>query len=155
MSDPTPLYTAAQTRQFDSLAIAAGISAGTLMARAGAAAFAVLRARWPQARRIAVMCGVGNNAGDGFVLARLARTAGCDVVVLHVGDVSVLQGDALQALNDYRAAGGVSQAFDAVELATADVLVDALFGTGLTREVSGAWRAAIEAMNADATPVLA
>ena len=155
MNDPTPLYSAAQTRQFDSLAIAAGISGGTLMARAGAAAFAALRARWPQARRITVVCGVGNNAGDGFVLARLARAAGCEVSMLHVGDVSVLQSDALQALNDYRAAGGVSQAFDAVELATADVLVDALFGTGLTREVSGAWRAAIEAMNADATPVLA
>jgi NAD(P)H-hydrate epimerase len=155
MNDPIPLYSAAQTRQFDSLAIAAGISGGTLMARAGAAAFAALRARWPQARRIAVLCGVGNNAGDGFVLARLARAAGCEVSVLQVGDVSVIRGDALQALNDYRGAGGVARDFSAAELATADVLVDALFGTGLTREVSGEWRAAIEAMNALALPVLA
>ena len=155
MSDPIPLYSAAQARQFDSFAIGSGIAGGTLMARAGAAAFAALRARWPQARRIMVLCGVGNNAGDGFVLARLARAAGCDVRVLHLGDVGVLRGDALQALNDYRAAGGVSQGFVAAELAAADVLVDALFGTGLTREVSGEWRAAIEAMNAAAPPVLA
>ncbi len=155
MSDPIPLYSAAQARQFDSLAIMAGLSGGTLMARAGAAAFAALRARWPQARRIVVLCGVGNNAGDGFVLARLARAAGCEVSVLQVGDVSVIHGDALQALNDYRAAGGVSQDFVAADLASADVLVDALFGTGLTREVSGAWCGAIEAMNTAVPPVLA
>jgi ADP-dependent NAD(P)H-hydrate dehydratase / NAD(P)H-hydrate epimerase len=155
MSDPTPLYSAAQARQFDSLASAAGVAGGTLMARAGAAAFAALRARWPQARRIMVVCGVGNNAGDGFVLARLARAAGCDVSVLQVGDVSVLRGDALQALDEYRAAGGVPQDFNAADLETADVLVDALFGTGLTREVGGTWRAAIEAMNAATPPVLA
>lgn len=155
MSKPLPLYSVAQVRQLDSFAIASGISGSTLMVRAGAAAFAALRTRWPQARRIVVLCGVGNNAGDGFVLARLARAVGFEVSVLQVGDVSVVQGDALQALNDYRAAGGVSQGFVASEVAAADVLIDALFGTGLTREVSGEWRAAIEAMNAAALPVLA
>ncbi len=155
MSEPDPLYSAAQARQVDSLAIASGISGGTLMARAGATAFAVLRAHWPQARRIAVLCGVGSNAGDGLVLARLARVAGYDVSVLCVGDISVLRGDALQALNDYRAAGGVPQDFIEADLAAADVLVDALFGTGLTREVGGAWRASVEAINAAAAPVLA
>lgn len=155
MSEPTPLYSAAQTRQFEHLASAAGIAAGTLMARAGAAAFAVLRTRWPQARRIVVLCGVGNNAGDGFVLARLAQAAGCDVTVMQLGDASTLHGAALQALQDYRAAGGVSQDFSVADLATADVLVDALFGTGLSRDVGGAWRAAIEAINAAAKPVLA
>ncbi len=155
MSESIALYSAAQSRQFDSRAIAAGISGGTLMARAGAAAYSALHARWPQARRIAVLCGVGNNAGDGFVVARLARAAGCDVSVLQVGDASVMHGDALQALNDYRAAGGVTQGFVAADLAAADVLVDALFGTGLTRDISGAWRTAIEAVNAAARPVLA
>lgn len=155
MSDPLPLYSAAQTRQFDSLAIASGISGATLMARAGAAAFTALRAHWPTARRIVVVCGVGNNAGDGFVLARLARAAGCDVSVLQLGDGAALRGDALQARDDYHAAGGVSRDFSTAELATADVLVDAVFGTGLTREVSDEWRAAIAAMNALTVPVLA
>ena len=58
-----------------------GISGEALMSRAGAAAFAVLRQCWPKAERIAVLCGTGNNGGDGFVLARLAHEAGIEVRV--------------------------------------------------------------------------
>ncbi len=155
MSASQPIYSAAQTRQFDRLAIAAGVPGGSLMACAGAAAYSALRAHWPEARRIVVLCGVGNNAGDGFVLARLALAAGCQVSVLQLGDVAVIKGDALQALQAYHAAGGESRNYATADLPEADVLVDALFGIGLTRAVDGAWRAAIESINAASAPVLA
>ncbi|MCG6886268.1 MAG: bifunctional ADP-dependent NAD(P)H-hydrate dehydratase/NAD(P)H-hydrate epimerase, partial [Proteobacteria bacterium] len=93
---PTNLYRADQCRELDRRAIEKfGISASILMERAGAAAFNVLRETWPDARRIAVMCGVGNNAGDGYVIARLAHEQGLKVSVFQVGDADKLPGDAL------------------------------------------------------------
>ena len=84
---PADLYRAADVRQLDRVAIdECGIGGITLMERAGQAAFAVLKARWPQARRIAVVCGTGNNGGDGFVVARLAHADGLHVNVWLVGD---------------------------------------------------------------------
>ncbi|MBI5041250.1 MAG: bifunctional ADP-dependent NAD(P)H-hydrate dehydratase/NAD(P)H-hydrate epimerase, partial [Gammaproteobacteria bacterium] len=72
-----PLYRAAQLREFDRRAIQEqGIPGYTLMTRAATAALRELRARWPRVRRIRVVCGAGNNAGDGYVLARLAQAAG-------------------------------------------------------------------------------
>lgn len=64
------------------------------MSRAGEAACQLLGQRWPKARRIVVVCGGGNNGGDGYVVARLARQAGCDVRVLAVADPATLRGDA-------------------------------------------------------------
>src|SRR3989338_8382196 len=86
MTLPEALYTAAQVRELDRLAIEErGIAGATLMQRAGAAAFELLRVRWPRARRIAVVCGPGNNGGDGYVLARLAGEQGLAPVVLGAG----------------------------------------------------------------------
>ena len=156
---PTALYRAAQVRELDRIAIQeAGIPSSTLMERAGTAAFSALRAHWTARRRIAVVCGVGNNAGDGFVLARLAGQAGLQVAVYQVGDAERLKGDALAAAEAWRAAGGSIQTFAEGCLAGdcwADVVVDALFGTGLDREVEGSWRTAVEAMNGSGAPVLA
>jgi NAD(P)H-hydrate epimerase len=145
---PYALYRAAQVRELDRLAIEEqGIAGGELMARAGQAAFAVLCHRWPRARRVAVLCGIGNNGGDGFVVARLAQTAGYTVQVWQVGDGTRLKGDALAARQAMEAAGICAQPYDAADLSTAEVLVDALLGTGLSGEVSGEWRDAIEAIN--------
>ena len=81
---PFELYRAAQVRELDRIAIEdRGIPGYTLMNRAGAAAFDLLRQRWPRARRIVVVCGGGNNGGDGYVVARLARKAGLDVLLVH------------------------------------------------------------------------
>ena len=92
------LYRADQVRELDRIAIEQfGIPGFELMNRAGCVAFERLRSRWPDARRIAVLCGTGNNGGDGFVLARCVREAGMDVVVYQVGDAGRLSGDALQA----------------------------------------------------------
>jgi len=150
------LYRAAQVRALDRRAIDDhGIPGYTLMQRAGAAAFAELRARWPAARRIAVACGGGNNGGDGYVVARLAREAGLDVTLLQLGDPQRLHGDAATAAAAWRAAGGAVAPFAAAGLAGAEVIVDALLGTGLERPVEGAWAEAIEALNAASAPLLA
>lgn len=149
MSDlPVNLYRAAQVREFDRIAIEEyGIPGAALMERAGRAAFEVLRAHWPQARRIVVVCGTGNNGGDGFVVARLAKQAGLEVCVLQVGEEGALRGDARAAYQALRAADVEVTPFSAAWLKDAELIVDALFGIGLGREVTGAWRAAIEAIN--------
>lgn len=153
---PHSLYRAAQVRELDRIAIEEhGILGATLMARAGASAFSALRAQWPQVRRIVVVCGLGNNAGDGFVLTRLACEAGFEVKALQVGDRKRLRGDALGAHKAMLEAGGATQAFSREPLEDAEIIVDALFGTGLDREVIEEWREAIEAMNQSTVPVLA
>ena len=146
---PFELYRAAQVRELDRIAIQErGIPGYTLMSRAGEAAFQRLRQRWPNARRIAVICGGGNNGGDGYVVARLAHQAGLDVHVLTLADPETLRGDAQTAWRDAGAAAVSIQPFNAVALKGVDLLVDAILGTGLERPVSGTWREAIEALNA-------
>jgi NAD(P)H-hydrate epimerase len=150
---PHDLYRAAQVRELDRLAIEqCGIAGGMLMERAGAAAFALLRRCWPQVRRIGVVCGVGNNGGDGFVLARLAREAGLEVMLYQVGEAARLRGDALAAS---RAVGMAAQPLVAGALRHCDVVVDALLGTGLSGEVRDEWHRAIAAINDSGRPVLA
>ncbi|HRD65258.1 MAG TPA: NAD(P)H-hydrate dehydratase [Candidatus Competibacter sp.] len=153
---PLELYRAAQVRELDRIAIEdRGIPGYTLMSRAGAAAFDLLRQRWPDARRIVVVCGGGNNGGDGYVVARLARKAGLDVLVLTLADPGGLRGDARTAWQDALTADVPVTVFTPTGLEEADVLVDAILGTGLEREVSGTWRDAIQAMNAHPAGVLA
>ena len=146
---PKNLYRAAQVRELDRIAIEDHRLTGmSLMERAGQAAFTVLRSRWPRVRRIAVMCGTGNNGGDGYVVARLAATAGIRVVLYQVGDPARLSGDALMAHDRLEGANVEIHAFDAGHtLELFDVVVDGLLGTGLTGEVKPGWRAAIDAIN--------
>lgn len=153
---PEALYRAADTRAADQRAASEyGLAGGVLMERAGKAAFALLRERFPRARRITVVCGPGNNGGDGYVLARLAREAGLEAAVQSPADTAELKGDAAVARAAWHKAGGMVQAFSVERLQACDVIVDALFGTGLERPLEGAWRAAIEAMNASGRPVFA
>jgi len=156
MTTTLPLYTAEQVRELDRTAIEeAGIPGYTLMSRAGAAAWDALRGDWPEARRIVVVCGTGNNGGDGYVLARLALQANCRVAVLQAGEAARIGGDALTARDAYLAAGGEVHAGDLAGLPDAGVIVDALFGTGLDRALEGEWLAMVEAVNRAAVPVLA
>ena len=153
---PHALYRAEQVRKLDRLAIEEhGIPGITLMERAGAAAFDLLRRRWPSARRVVILCGAGNNAGDGYVVARLALYAGLQVRVLYLKEPTELRGDALTAARAYLDSEGAAEPFAGRLPVEADVLVDALLGTGLEREVAGIWREAIEALNAHPAPVLA
>jgi len=155
-SIPYNLYRASEVRELDRLVINEfSIPGATLMARAGTAAYDVIRLRWPDARRICVVCGVGNNGGDGYVVARLALEAGYDVTVYQLGDSKNLKGDARSAVRELEAKGLKPVSFSHQLFAGFDVIVDAIFGTGADREVSGEWLAAIDAINHAASPVLA
>jgi hydroxyethylthiazole kinase-like uncharacterized protein yjeF len=152
---PYALYSARQVRAFDRMAIGQfGIPGEALMERAGAATFALMRERWPNARDITVLAGTGNNGGDGFVLARLAAQAGLSVHVLQLGDRDKIRGDA--RLNVDRFSGMPGDWLDYRALpAQTDVIVDALLGTGLERELAGVWAQAAQDVNAHSAPVLA
>jgi len=157
---PTNLYRAEQVRGLDQAAIEQhNLPGSVLMERAGAAAFLTLREVWPQARRIVVLCGTGNNGGDGFVLARQAHQDGLEVSVLQVGDAAGIKGEAFAALQRLQGAGLEPVPWEAAAAATvlaqADVIVDALLGTGLNGPVEGQWREVIEAAARAARPVLA
>ncbi|MFM1892410.1 MAG: hypothetical protein RLZ44_1487, partial [Pseudomonadota bacterium] len=152
---PRALYRAAQVREFDRLAIEEfGIPGERLMEHAGAAAFALLRERWPEARDVTVVVGTGNNGGDGFVVARLALQAGLTVRVLQLGDRDRIGGDAALNARRYAELGGEWQHFQGLPGHT-EVIVDAILGTGLERAVAGEWAEAIDAINAHGAPVLA
>jgi NAD(P)H-hydrate epimerase len=153
---PTPLYTAAQGRALDTYAIhTLGVPGYTLMKRAGEAALRFLRTRWPTAHSIVIVCGGGNNGGDGYVLARFAQAAGLTVTVLAATPVEVLRGDAQQACLDFKSSGGRMQQFAAPLLAEGEVIVDALLGTGLSTAVRPEAAAIIRAINASERPVFA
>ena len=152
---PYALYRAEQVRALDRCAIDRhGIPGTELMERAGAAAFAQLRARWPRAQRIAVLAGVGNNGGDGYVVARLALGQGLRVHLLQLGDHDRLHGEAAEAARAYAEAGGAAEPFAGLP-PDCDLIVDALLGTGLERPVAGDWARAIDEVNASRAPVLA
>ena len=153
---PAALYRAEQVRELDRIAIEElGIPGATLMERAGVAAFEELRRTWPAARRLSIVCGPGNNGGDGFVLARHAAAAGLQVRVGLLGDAARLRGDALGAHDRMRDAGLEAHGYTAGILDDADLIIDALFGTGLDRDVEGAWGACIADMNASPAPIVA
>lgn len=153
---PYDLYRAEQVRALDRTAIERfGIPGSVLMERAGAAGFRGLIERWPEARRIVVVCGTGNNAGDGYVLARQAHAAGLETRVVQLGDAGRLKGDALAAQQRLLGVGVQPAPLQPNSFQGADVLVDALFGTGVNAPLEGAWREAVEAVNAAGAPVLA
>ncbi|MFP1677789.1 NAD(P)H-hydrate dehydratase [Alloalcanivorax sp. C16-2] len=153
---PDRLYSAAQTRELDRLAGDAGLSGEELMERAGRAAFELLVQRWPGLSRPVVLCGGGNNGGDGYVVARLAREAGLDPVILQDKPVEAMKGDALTMARRARDAGVPMRPLSLDSLPKdAPVLVDALLGTGLSGALSEDKRALILALDALRKPVLA
>jgi NAD(P)H-hydrate epimerase len=154
MDPPLPLYSCEQSRAIDAHAMQAlGLSGLELMGRAGAASWALLRKRWPHVERIGVLCGPGNNGGDGYVLARIALAAGCQVQVLVGPDGSPRSEDCKRAAAQWREAGGSSRAYDG-RLPEVELWVDALYGTGLARPSSGVVQAMIERINAARLPIL-
>jgi hydroxyethylthiazole kinase-like uncharacterized protein yjeF len=145
------LLTSAEMSEADRLAVAGGTSGLKLMEAAGRAVADAACARLG-GRRVVVVAGPGNNGGDGFVAARIVAERGHAVRLLFAGDRDKLKGDAAQA------AAGWTRPVEAAspDLIDPDALViDALFGAGLDREVTGAPRAMIEAMNRTAGPVIA
>lgn len=149
---PEELYRARQTREIDRLVIErCGVPGIELMRRAGEVAFKHIMARYSGAAHLLVVCGRGNNGGDGYVVARCARDIGLRVSVLALGEANT--DDAATAARDYHAAGGVTLAADDAgawhgAFDSADLLVDALFGTGLSRAPQGVAAEVIERINA-------
>ena len=155
MHSPLPLYAPDQLRALEARGIAScGGDAFVLMARAGLAAWQCVLKHWPRARRILVVCGPGNNGGDGYVLARHALASGLTVQVLRLDAHMPGTPLARQAHDAFIAEGGQVASFDA-EFGGADLLVDAVFGIGLSRAPDDEVSALIDAMNRHPAPVLA
>lgn len=151
---PESVYLARQVREMDRIAIEKfRIPGYTLMQRAGEAAFDLIREHWQDAGRIVLLVGPGNNGGDGYVIARMARSAGMQVQIFQAGDHTSLHGDARSAHDAYMECGGSCDVFSG-ELPGCDLIVDALLGSGLTRPVKGEFAAAIRCMNTHCAPVL-
>ncbi len=153
---PLQLYTAAHVRELDRIAIQdLNIEGYSLMQSAASFSYGCLKQHWPEAKSILIVCGGGNNAGDGYVLARLALQEGKQVTVGHLLEPESLRGDASLAFNDLQAAGCEAVSYSENLLNQADIVVDAIFGTGLDRNVEGKFAEAIAAINDSMLPVLA
>jgi len=152
---PANIYSVASVREIDRAAIEDfGIPGYTLMTRAGAASVRLARQRFPEAKRWQVICGPGNNGGDGYVLARLAANEGIAVSVLTMIDPASLKGDAARAYDDFAAKSGVVVQWAGELDGNAELLVDAMFGSGLERAVGGDYADAVKAINEHAANVL-
>lgn len=152
---PAVVHSTADVRAADRRAQAEhGLPGYLLMTRAGESALAALRAQWPLARRVLVVCGRGNNGGDGYVVARYARAAGLHVRVAAPAGPPA-GGDAERAAADWAASGGAVEPWSPALAADADVIVDALLGIGLDRAVDGPLAGVIEALNASGRPIVA
>ncbi len=144
---PEVVYSADQVGELDRRFIEdTGIDGFALMQRPAAAAYDSLMKSWPSPGRLCVVCGPGNNGGDGFLVARLALEGGWRVQLLCLVAREKIAGDAGRALAAFEQAGGVAEAFDDAPI-DADVVVDSLLGTGLSRDVEGSFAAAIARMN--------
>jgi NAD(P)H-hydrate epimerase len=152
------VYLPAQVRELDRIAIEEqGIPGYELMTCAGQVCFTAIREHFPDARRWLVLCGSGNNGGDGYVIARLAHQNSIEVRLLALSDPEALSGDAASAWRDYQGAGGEFVAWQEHEpdLGGVDLIVDALLGTGLERPLKGDYLEAVEVINDSGLPVVA
>ncbi|MFI3221456.1 MAG: NAD(P)H-hydrate epimerase, partial [Methylococcaceae bacterium] len=148
---PINLYSAKQVRELERLAISLqGITGFDLMMRAGRAVYSCISHRCSQMQSIAFFCGSGNNAGDGYIVARLALLAKLKVTVYSLVDPESLSGDALLAYRQYQDVQGEIILFQPEHIIKADVIIDALFGIGLSRPITGLYAQAIALINAAA-----
>lgn len=141
------LYSAEQVRELDRHAMDGGIPGYVLMQRAASAAWQEVLRRHPSAARIDIVCGPGNNGGDGYQIACLALAAGREVHVWSTGD-GAGRGDAALARQAWLDAGGTIRPFTPASLEAAEIVIDAMLGLGLSRDLTGTSLAAVTAINA-------
>ena len=146
------LLTPLQMYEADRLTIEAGTSGAELMDNAGIAITDEISMRWPEPGRAVVLCGPGNNGGDGFVIARELEARGWSCRVFLLGERKKLKGDAAQAAERWP---GKTAALDQLDLSEADVVVDALFGAGLNKGLEGAAADAVAQVAQSGLPVIA
>lgn len=144
MFTETALLTVAEMGRADKAAVARGVPSLLLMESAGTAVANAIRRRFTR-RPVLVACGPGNNGGDGFVIARLLARKGWPVTVALLGDPAKLTGDARVNFERWR---GPVKTLCASLLETGPLVVDALFGAGLTRDLEGVALDVVEAINA-------
>jgi len=145
------LLTPVQMAQADRMAVAAGVSGPVLMEAAGEAVADAVARRWP-GQPVTVLCGPGNNGGDGFVAARRLQAAGWRVTLALLGARETLTGDAVHAAGRWT---GPIAPFTPACLDGAGVIIDAIFGAGLSRPLDGAAADMVEAMGARGVPICA
>ncbi len=145
------ILTVAEMGAADRATIAAGTPGFTLMQRAGAAVAAAITARWTP-RPALVLCGPGNNGGDGFVVAKALAEAGYDVTVALEGERAALKGDAATAAEAWT---GRVEPLPAIRPAAAGLVVDALFGAGLARPLGGITAEVLRAAETGPAPLVA
>jgi len=165
---PETLYCVDSVVQLEQAAINQyGIPAYALMKRAGAAVFNIIETRYSHNKKILVLCGAGNNAGDGYVVATLARQAGYEVHIISLVEPATLKNEASLAYQDWLQQFDSEQECSAVTaiakeddkelfswLGDAEVIVDAILGTGIRRDVSALWSYWIKGVNKSAKPVI-
>jgi hydroxyethylthiazole kinase-like uncharacterized protein yjeF len=145
------LLTPAEMNLADQAAVAGGVSELGLMEAAGRAVADAVQRRWSK-RPVAVLCGPGNNGGDGFVAARHLAAAGWPVRLGLLGERARLEGAAAHHAARFR---GTVEMLAPALLDDAGIAIDAIFGAGLSRPVEGAARAMIDALGAGHVPVVA
>ncbi|RZO22426.1 MAG: NAD(P)H-hydrate dehydratase [Candidatus Thioglobus sp.] len=145
------LYSVAQIRAIEASARKFLKSDKSLMELAGQEAYSCLRQCWPSVSRVVVLCGGGNNGGDGFVLARLAQNAGLSVCLVLAAKPSTSEAE--EALNKALAAGVVASSFSEAALVEADLIVDALLGIGFSGKVREPFRTIMLSVNKQVKPV--
>jgi ADP-dependent NAD(P)H-hydrate dehydratase / NAD(P)H-hydrate epimerase len=156
------IITAAEMRGIDRVTSERfGVPSQTLMENAGTAVADFVVSHWTSAKRIGVVCGKGNNGGDGFVAARKLQQAGWEVRVLLLAQPSELRGDAAEMFSKLPAPPVIAASSEELRrdparaVLDADVLLDAILGTGFRPPVSGLYAEAIELLNAERVPVVA
>lgn len=139
-------------KQADGLTVASGIPGIELMRRAGRAVAEAAAKMLMKEAHVVIAAGPGQNGGDGFVVAALLAGQGYRISLGLLGRVEQLSGDAVLAARDWK---GPVVPIDSLAFDEADLIVDALFGTGLARDLEGVARIAVERMNASGKPILA
>jgi NAD(P)H-hydrate epimerase len=146
------LLTPQEMARADRLAMARGVAGLALMETAGRAVADAARRLVPPGSRVAVLCGPGNNGGDGFVAARILKRASYDVRLFLLGDKSALKGDAAEMARRF---DGPVRGLDPFKLESVHLIIDGLFGAGLSHPIDGIAAEMIEAVNAQKAPVIA
>lgn len=146
------LLTPEQMNRADQQTISGGVPGIDLMETAGGAVADVALKAFPDIRKVLIVCGSGNNAGDGFVAARLLMHSGLKVDIYYVGDENRIHGDAALAKN--RMPNSVTTVSEIIPK-TYDLIIDAIFGAGLDRDVKGPAATVINTINDCSVPVLA
>ena len=145
------LFSPEEMAEADRLTIAAGTPGYTLMTRAGEGIANVIQEMFPDAQKIGIYCGPGNNGGDGFVVAQLLKDAGRRVRLALLGEAGTLKGDAALAMADWQ---GETESLAAMQGDHFDLIVDALFGAGLSRDLSDTAADLVRQINARTCRVL-